>query len=151
MKDNKIQDERILNQRRKIQSDGFQILYYVLIISVLIQQLILKAPVTQYIIELLCFIGASVYIIISNIRLGNNIISDEPRNKRFYKIALTTGILQIIIITFLNRNKSIGDILTNTIVFACVYIGLIYLLYTFTKRKQDEITKELDRDEDDIE
>ncbi len=151
MKDNKIQDERILNQRRKIQSDGFQILYYVLIISVLIQQLILKAPVTQYIIELLCFIGASVYIIISNIRLGNNIISDEPRNKRFYKITLTTGILQIIIITFLNRNESIGDILTNIVVFTCVYIGMIYLLYTFTKRKQDEITKKLDRDEDDIE
>lgn len=151
MKGNKIQDERILNQRRKIQSDGFQVLYYILIISVLIQQLILKAPVTQYIIELLCFIGASVYIIISNIRLGNNIISDEPRNKRFYKITLTTGILQIIIITFLNHNESIGDILTNIVVFTCVYIGMIYLLYTFTKRKQDEITKELDRDEDDIE
>ena len=151
MKDNKIQDERILNQRRKIQSDGFQILYYVLIISVLIQQLILKAPFTQYIIELLCFIGASVYIIISNIRLGNNIISDEPRNKRFYKITLTTGVLQIIIITFLNRNESIGDILTNIVVFTCAYIGMIYLLYTFTKKKQDEITKELDRDEDDIE
>lgn len=151
MKGNKIQDERILNQRRKIQSDGFQVLYYILIISVLIQQLILKAPVIQYIIELLCFIGASVYIIISNIRLGNNIISDESRNKRFYKITLTTGILQIIIITFLNRNESIGDILTNIVVFTCIYIGMIYLLYTFTKRKQDEITKELDRDEDDIE
>ena len=150
MKNNKIQDERVLNQRRKIQSDGFQILYYVLIISVLIQQLVLKSPVGQYMVELLCFVGASIYIIISNIRLGNNITSGEYRNKRLYKIAITIGISQVIILVFLNREETLIDILTNIVVFVCAYIGGIYALDIFTKKRQDKIAKELDLDEDNI-
>ena len=150
MKSNKIQDEIVLNQRRKIQSDGFQILYYVLIISVLIQQLVLKSPVGQYMVELLCFVGASIYIIISNIRLGNNITSGEYRNKRLYKIAITIGISQVIILVFLNREETLVDILTNIVVFVCVYIGGIYALDIFTKKRQDKIAKELDLDEDNI-
>lgn len=54
MKNIKNQDERVISQRRKIQSDGFQFLIYALFLSVLIQQIFLQAPPSQYMAELLC-------------------------------------------------------------------------------------------------
>lgn len=51
MKKSKMNDERVVSQRRKIQSDAYQILVYCLLISVLIQQFIMNAPFEQFAVE----------------------------------------------------------------------------------------------------
>lgn len=48
MKKQAIIDERVLLQKSKIGSDGFQILLIGLIASILIQQYIFDAPFSQY-------------------------------------------------------------------------------------------------------
>ena len=73
MKNIKNQDERVVNQRRKIQSDGYQLLVYALLISVVVQQFLLQTPPSQYMAEFLCLVGIGFYNLICNMRIGNNL------------------------------------------------------------------------------
>lgn len=69
-----IEDERIAAQRRKIQSDACGILLIVLLVSTLVQQYVFDAPFSQYAVEFVCFVGASIYIVIRNIISGNDLL-----------------------------------------------------------------------------
>lgn len=152
MKNVKNQDERVLTQRRKIQSDGFQLLIYVLIISVVVQQFFLQTPPSQYMVELLCVVGAGFYNIIRNLNIGNNLYGDDSNSgKRLLKNALFSGVGSVILIVILTGEKNIGDILSCAITFAITFGCMTYFIYYISKRKQDKIKRELDMDEDDIE
>ena len=66
-------DERVISAKRKIQSDGFSIVWFLLLISVLVQQYVFKAPFSQYVVEMVIWLTMSVYILILNIAKGNDI------------------------------------------------------------------------------
>ncbi len=57
MTEKPIQDERILQQRRFIQSRGYAYLVLILAVSVLVQQFVLHAPFAQYAVEFFLLIG----------------------------------------------------------------------------------------------
>lgn len=152
MKNVKNQDERVLTQRRKIQSDGFQLLIYALLLSVLIQQIFLQAPLSQYMAELLCLVGAGFYNLIRNLNLGNNLFCDDKGSgKRLFKNALFSGVGSSILVAVLSGEKNIGNLLSSFLTFTVVFGGMTYLIYYLGKKKQDKIKRELDIDEDDIE
>lgn len=151
MKNIKNQDERVISQRRKIQSDGFQFLIYALFLSVLIQQIFLQAPPSQYMAELLCLIGAGFYNIIRNLNIGNNLFGDDSNSgKRLLKHTIFSGIGSVILVAIITGETNIWNLLISGLTFAITFGGMTYFFYYISKRKQDKIKRELDIDEDDI-
>jgi len=53
MKKQDMQDERVVAQRRKINSEAYGILMIVLLGSILVQQFLLNAPFKQYAVEVI--------------------------------------------------------------------------------------------------
>lgn len=129
MKNHKINDERVLVQKRKIQSDAFVILYFGLLLSVLIQQFIFKAPVSQYIVEFIFYICSSIYLLIRNILDGNDVFSSNKSAQKIILInSLVTGLTITIINTALNyiklgdlfKTDFINTLLISLITFLCI-------------------------------
>lgn len=151
MKNIQNQDERVISQRRKIQSDGFQFLIYALLLSVLIQQIFLQAPPSQYIAELLCLIGAGFYNIIRNLNIGTNLFGDNSNSgNRLLKNTIFSGVGSVILVAIITGETNIWNLLISGLTFAITFGGMTYFLYYASKRKQDKIKRELDIDEDDI-
>ena len=67
MRKQNLQDERVLAQRRKINSEAYGILMIALLCSVLVQQRLLNAPFEQY---------AVAYMLLRNVPLHDNTIPD---------------------------------------------------------------------------
>lgn len=106
MKNVKNKDERVIAQRRKIQSDGFQLLIYALLLSVVVQQIFLQSPPSQYMAELLCLIGAGFYSLIRNLNLGNNVFGDDSdSSKSILKNALLYGLGSVVFAALLTGEK----------------------------------------------
>jgi uncharacterized membrane protein len=159
MRNQKINDERVLAQKRKIQSDAFSVLFFGLLLSVLVQQFIFHAPISQYLVELIFFLSSSIYLLVRDILNGNDIFSNQSSKKIIIINSFVCGLTITIIHTALNYLK-LGSLFTtdfsNTLLislttFLCTttiaYIGF-KLLYTVNmKRKQQLETKFNDEDE----
>lgn len=151
MKNVKNKDERVIAQRRKIQSDGFQLLIYALLLSVVVQQIFLQSPPSQYMAELLCLIGAGFYSLIRNLNLGNNVFGDDSdSSKSIFKNALLYALGSVVFAALLTGEKNIGYLLSYFLTFTIVFSGINYLFNYISKKKQDKIKRELDIDEDNI-
>jgi hypothetical protein len=160
MRNQKNQDERVLAQKRKIQSDAFVILFLGLLMSVLIQQFIFNAPVSQYIVEFIFFIFSSIYLLIRNIVDGNDIFSS---NRSVQKIILMNSLVCGLTITIINTTLNyikLGNLFktdfTNTllislITFICstiiAFLAFKLLYIANMKRKKQIETKFNDEDE----
>ncbi|MBO3443431.1 DUF6773 family protein [Clostridium sp. CCUG 7971] len=152
MKNIKSQDERVLAQRRKIQSDGFQLLTYALLISAVVQQFFLQAPPSQYMAEFLCLVGAGFYNLIRNLNIGNNLFGDDKSSgKHLFRNILFSGVGSVILFALLTGEKNLGNLLSYFLTFTVVSGCMTYLSYYISKKKKNKIERELDMDEDDIE
>ena len=163
MKKQNSPDERIVMQRRKANSEAFGILMITLIASMLVQDLLLNAPLEQYAAELICFTGTSLYMIIRYVTLGINIYDDGKRAKSIPFVNGINSIIVGIVVTTVNgvlhysqyseqyKTDGIGFfIATLAVTFICsgiltfVTLSLISFL---NKKKQIQIQKQLDEDE----
>ncbi|MBE6066228.1 MAG: hypothetical protein E7211_00805 [Clostridium lundense] len=161
MKREKIQDERILIQKRKIGSDAFQILFYGLLLSALIQQYMFNAPFSQYAAEVILFLTISVYIIVRNIMVGNDLFESSKYNQKLVVLnSLVTGLVVAIINTTLNYMK-LGewfkrDIINTLLVAAVTFLSSSIItfiafetLYIVNKKKQKKIESMLNDEDND--
>lgn len=161
MKREKIQDERILIQKRKIGSDAFQILFYGLLLSALIQQYMFNAPFSQYAAEVILFIAISVYIIVRNIMVGNDLFESSKYSQKLVVLnSLVTGLVVAIINTTLNYMK-LGewfkrDIINTLLVAAVTFLSSSIItfiafetLYIVNKKKQEKIESMLNDEDND--
>ena len=90
------QDERVVAQRRKINSEAYGILMTALFCSILVQKFLLNAPFEQYAVEFICFFGMSLYLMIRHLTLGLNIYGE---GKRAITIPIMNGIVTGIVVT----------------------------------------------------
>ncbi|MDU1540786.1 MAG: DUF6773 family protein [Paeniclostridium sordellii] len=160
MKKKKIQDERVLSQKRKIGNDAFQIISLGLFLSVLVQQYIFDAPFSQYAVEMILLITVSLYVIVRNIMVGNDIFDSNKVNQRVVIInSIICGIIITIVNTILNyikfRDIFITDIVNSVVVslvtFVCasfVSFVVLQILYVINKRKQIQIEIQLEDDDE---
>lgn len=153
-------DERVLLQKRKIGSDGFQLLLLGLIASIIIQSYIFNAPISQYAVEYILFVCASFYVLIRNLMIGNNIFSSTKRSKNLMVVSSVVCGLTIMVINIVSNYIKLGDliisdigntILTSAITFVCgtvssFIVGLV--LYSINKKRQSQIENMLNKDED---
>ena len=160
MKKQNPQDERVVAQRRKINSEAYGILIVVLLLSIIVQQYLLNAPFEQYAVEFICFIGMSFFVLVRNMMLGLNLFGDGKRAKA---IPFVNSIITGLVVTAINgvfnyikfaehyNETSIGyfvAVLAITFVSATVSVFIaLSLLNYLNKKRQAKMLKRLD-DED---
>lgn len=148
MKNNIIHNEGILSQKRKIQSDALQIVSYFLLISIIVQQFLLNAPVSQFAVELISIVGIGLYVIIRNMKLGLNIMSSNIMStKEILSNGIFTAIMSTLFIIILAGEQNP----LNLVIFFLVFVAVFYLTNIMWRsliiKKKLEIEKKLDEDE----
>lgn len=162
MKKGKIQDERVLSQKRKIGSDAYQILSLGLFLSVFVQSYIFNATFSQYAVEIILFIVVSLYVIARNIMVGNDIFDSDKVNQKFVIInSIICGVIVVLINTTLNYikfrelfiNETSDMLLASLITFLCTSVftfGVLQVLYFINKKKQMKIDLKLKAEDENI-
>ena len=79
MKNNQINDERVINERRKITGEAYGLIMIFLLISMLVKQFIFHSEFNEYAVEFIAFLGSSIYIVIRNIFVGNNLYRENKK------------------------------------------------------------------------
>ena len=79
MKNNQINDERVINEKRKITQEAYGLIMIFLLISMLIKQFIFHSEFNEYAVEFIAFFGSSIYIVIRNIFVGNNLYEENKK------------------------------------------------------------------------
>ena len=151
MKKGRVQDERIISQRRKIGSAAFGIVFYGLLVSMLIQQFVFDAPFSQYAAEFILFFVAAAYIVVGNIRAGNDLFYGGHNGQKIVIInSLVSGFAMAAIAVVLNTLKyGFGQMggaalmaTTALITFFCgtllAFLGF-ETIYIFNQRKQKQM------------
>lgn len=152
MKSLKNQDERILILKRKIQSDAFQLLIGYLLIAIAIQKFLFNSSFYQIGVELIGVMGAAFFVRTSNILLGNDIYPKEANTRKNIIISnITSGLLCCIILFVLAGMTDLARLGSIFIGTTICFLVISFLSYYLNKRKQDEIEKELNNDEDNFE
>lgn len=160
MKNQNMQDERVVAQQRKINSEAYGILMLALLGSILIQQFFMDASFKQYAVEFICFFGMSIYMIIRYMMLGLSLHGEGKHAKTITLVnSLVVGIVVSAINGALNYAKyaqqyetdGIGyfiAVLFVTFISAAVpvYIILSSLSY-LSEKKQAKIIKKLEDEE----
>ena len=142
-------DERTLLLKRKIKSDGFQLITIYLLLSALIQKFFFNASFEQIAVELIGFLASALYLVIRNISLGINMYSDNTRvNKNIIKGALISGLGCCVFLFILAGIRDISTLLLIFIFTAISSLSASFLFYYINKRKQAKIETELDKEED---
>lgn len=155
MKKQKVTDERILAQKRKIGSDAFQILFLVLLASILIQQYIFKASFSQYAVEFVLFVSSSLYVLIRNFMAGNDIFDSAKSSQKLIVInSLVCGVVVAVVSALLNEHlfKSgiASALLAIFITFLCATVAsfaVLKLFYLANKNRQKNIETHMNDDE----
>ena len=148
MKDDNIRDERIVFERRKIQSDAYQILIYCLLISIVIQQFILNAPFSQFAVEFFCLIGMGIYMTIRHLTIGIDIFnSTRNSNKKILINGLTSGVISVVPLAILAKEKNIWNLIIFIVVFSSLYFIAHVALRFINEKKQKQINQRMNVDE----
>lgn len=156
MNNNKIKDERIVQQQHKICSDAFQLISMFLLASMMYKHFILNAPISASMTEFIAFFGGSAYVVLRNIMIGNNINGDYTtgtkkhgiKNYLMNSLISSLTITTVLLINDYKRymqNKEI-IILTFLCMFAFWFLshwGLNYL----SKKRADKITKQYEEEQ----
>lgn len=151
MINNKIKDERVLEQHRKIGSDAFQLVSMFLLLSILYKQFILNAPISTYMTEAIAFFGGAFYVTFRNVMLGNNIKGNDNNDKKSHgmkkyllgslvsSLAITT-VLVINDYTRYSQNKE-----NIIIVFFCAFAYWFLIswgLSWLSRKRADKIARQ---------
>lgn len=141
-------DERVVSQRRKIQSDAYQILVYCLLISVLIQQFIMNAPFEQFAVEFFCLIGSGIYITIRHLSVGVDIWdSQRHTNKKLLINSIISGGICVSLLIVLAGERNVWSIILIFVSFIIVYFLTHLVLRNINKKRQQQIDDELGSDD----
>ena len=150
---NNINDERILSERRRIQSRGYTYIIYALVTSIVIKMVFMDAGFEMYASELIILIGSGLYMIVANYLKGINIwsINANDGTNRFSKNLIIAGVISIILNDNLKKYIGFEDSKLSAIVYTVswttVFSIISIVMYYLNKRKQEKIDKQLDDEE----
>ncbi|HII4498632.1 TPA: DUF6773 family protein [Clostridium perfringens] len=148
MKNNKIQDERILLERRKIQSEAYGWLVVGLMISIIVQQFLMNAPFAQYAVEFFALIGCGGFISIRNLTKGIDIWNPNGEGKK--KILLNTvvsGIASVILFAILSGQYNVKNLALYFVSFLLFFFVFRSVMININKKKQQIIDNKLNEDD----
>ena len=148
MKNNKIQDERILFARRKIQSQAYGWLVFGLMVSIIIQQFFMKAPFAQYAVEFFVLIGCGLYVSICHIREGIDIWNPRDDSKKKLLLStIITGVASVTLYALLSGQYDITNLASYFVSFVLFFFIFRSAMIAINKKKQQTIEKRLNDDD----
>lgn len=160
MRTNNITDEREINERRKIGSDAFAILMFILLVSTLVKQFVFKTPPVSYAVEIGSFVLMSFYVVFRNIASGHSIYGNEKKAKYIPLLnSLVTALTVTVVIGVQNylqygSRYQGGDMKyflgILAVTFISAFLGTFVVMTLFAsmnKAKQDKINSRLDEEE----
>ncbi|HCX03533.1 MAG TPA: hypothetical protein DHM42_03535 [Clostridiales bacterium] len=145
----RIEDERILIEKRKINSRAFSYSYIGLWILLVYRQFVLNQEPSQYWDILVLTLGISFYVLIRNVFKGLYQTYRKKDSKK--KNLLIGGIVGSIIFTLihgifsdydLSNTRDLISILIAGIIFFITWIGAQYFLIRKSEKKSEEEIKE---------
>lgn len=147
MKKQPIHDERILAERRKIQSTGYAWIVTILLLSIVVQQFFMKAPFAQYAVEMLVLVGCGFYNIFANYNKGIDIWNPAgDSRKKILLNTLVSGLASVILFAFLSGNYEIQDLIPYFITFVVFFSIVRFVMIDINNRKQQKLDAELSDD-----
>ena len=150
---NQIQDERILSERRVIQSRAYGYIIYALVFSIVIKMVVMDAGFELYATELLILIGSGLYIIVANYFKGINIWSINPNDgtNRWINNLIIATLISIILsdnfIKHIGIKQSKLLAITYSVAWILVFSIVSVVMNYLNKKKQEKIDKQMDDDE----
>ena len=150
---NQIQDERILSERRRIQSRAYGYIIYALVFSIVIKMVVMDAGFELYATELLILIGSGLYIIVANYFKGINIWSINPNDgtNRWINNLIIATLISIILsdnfIKHIGIKQSKLLAITYSVAWILVFSIVSVVMNYLNKKKQEKIDKQMDDDE----
>ena len=149
MKNNQIQDERILAERRQIQSRGYAWVVLVLLASIVIQQFFIQAPFKQNAAEFCIMIGCGVYNIIATYKKGIDIWNPKGDGKEqsvpSTVISESISVALFAILSGTYKGSSLAIYLVALVVF--LFVNRLVMI-GINNKKQAQINKALDIEEE---
>ncbi len=142
-----IEDERIVAEKRRIESIAYRGVVYLLLASIVIQQFFLNAPFSQYAVEFFVLIIYGIYTLISSYMKGIDIINNagKSRKMRVGSIVLT-GIVAVLLLGLLSGEWSCGYLVSFFSLFILFMFSYNLIMEKLIRRKQEAIDKELEAD-----
>lgn len=148
MKNNKIQDERILFARRKIQSEAYNWLVYGLMISIIVQQFFMNSPFSQYAVEFFALIGCGLYISIRHFKEGIDIWNPKGDSKKKMLLDTTkSGVASVILLALLSGQYDIKNLGSYFVSFILFFFVVRSVMAVMNDKKQQAIYNRLNEDE----
>ena len=142
------QDERVLEERRKIQSRSYSLLVWALVLSLLVQEL-MGAPFAQYAVEFWLLIGCGVYQMIAHVRRGIDVWQDQPHSRSRTLLTVLAAAVAAALLLMAFRK---GEDWTELVVFLVMYVPVFVLLRRgmafLSRKRQDQLDRELEDDEE---
>jgi exosortase/archaeosortase len=135
MKNNKINDERVINEKRKITGEAYGLIMIFLIISILVKQFIFHSEFNEYAVEFIAFFGSSTYIIIRNIFVGNNLYGDNKKSLPIINsIIMGASVTFTLVFLRFNEFNTLNDfILESLMAFICSVLSSFLFFYIINK------------------
>lgn len=151
MKNINNRDERTISIRMKIQSEAYFILVSALLISIVVQQFFLNAPVSQYLVEFLCLIICTIYTTLRTVSSGISLINSKSQSyaKSLLNL-LGYSLIVTILFSILVGEKNIKDLLLFFVCFTTATFLMKFTVKYISTKKQNKINAMLDEDEDNI-
>ena len=148
MNDKKTLDERILAERRKIQSRAYAYIVYILLIAVIWQKFFMNAKFAQYSVELFVLIAGGIYNIIANYIKGIDIWNSvKVSKKQIFLNSVITGIVASILYAVFSGLHEFYNLAIFFLAYVLFFFVIRYVITFLIKRKQEKINKGLDNDD----
>ena len=151
MKNQIVQDERVLAQKRKIQSEICSLLLIIILISMLIKQYFLNLPFVYYVTEFILFWSSILYFLIRNLMLGNNLYPNNLNLKKIITSSIILGFVIAMLIMVLSGQTTFSLLAIIFFVASVVTFIVYFAFYILNKKRQISIYNEMEQEENDIE
>jgi len=145
----KLEDERIIAEKRRINSNAFGICFLALWGIIFYRQYLLGQPISEYIDIFLLTIGLSIYIAVNNAFKGLYLTyrSKAAKKKTQFVGALVGSITFAIVQCFvagydLTKVEDIFKTVVSLVIFLLIWIGGQSLLLGISQRKAEEGAEE---------
>ena len=144
----KIQDERVLSIRSKIQSDAYEKFTWVLAIAIIIQQIFLDAPFSQYAAEFFILVIAILYTSIRQYQEDATTWhpKSESKNKLLFNIVIS-GLGSVIFLTYFSGISDTEWLAFYFVIFVILYAIIQSIAIAIINKKREIIENKLDEDE----
>lgn len=143
MKKQIIQDERILEQKRKIGNEICSFLLVILLISMLVKLYIFNLPFSLYATEFICFWISVIYYQIRNYMLGNTLYLLTLNIKKIIVYSVLCGVT----CSVLSGHSKLVTFMTPFFIVSILFFFVNILLYLLNQKRQNQINNQLNLEE----